>query len=191
LSLLSKSATNVRDLVVLGSFMTSVFTAMTTLVLTFGWPIFVEKLSADLDMATKTDVAAITERMDKIAGEDRIFRMREGHSFIQEPVTKGQPIAMTLTGNRTKRGASCVFLGATPLFIDDRDIPYPGDEILPVRQFTVTQARIHLTLKAPDILRPGRVGVHLSMHYQCPFGLNGNMLDIYEETETLFFEMLP
>tara|TARA_R110000850_G_scaffold233967_3_gene358859 strand:+ start:2394 stop:2966 length:573 start_codon:yes stop_codon:yes gene_type:complete len=188
---LSKTVAAIKDLVFLATFVIGIFGALTTVIVTFGWPIFIEKLSEDLNVATKNDIEAITQRMDKISGEDRILKMKTGHSFIQEPVTKGQPIGMTLTGNRTERGKDCVFRKGTPLFTDDRDIPFPGKDFGPVKQFDKHQSRIQLTLIAPDTIKAGRVGVYLSMHYACPYGNDGAIVDVFEDTDTFFFQMLP
>lgn len=156
----------------------------------FVWPLLIEELKTELNIATKDDLARIEQDLRELAGENRVFKVLPG-TYILEPVSQGEPIQMMLALRRTEYGLACVFSSGTPLFTDRRNIPFPGKTILPIKQVGLQDERLPITLHAPENLEPGRLEVTLSMHYKCPFGENGSMVDVFEETEPKPFQMDP
>jgi hypothetical protein len=156
----------------------------------FLWPLLITELKSELNIATKDDLARIEHDLRELSGENRVFKMLPG-TYILEPVTQGNPIEMVLAIRRTDYGLPCVFVDGTPLFTDSRDIPFPGPSLKPVKQVGTSAERLPLTLHAPTNLEPGRISLVLSMHYSCPFGENGDMVDVFEETDPQPFQMLP
>jgi hypothetical protein len=156
----------------------------------FVWPMLIEELRSELNVATKTDIERIQADIRELSGDDRIFKDLPA-TYILEPVTQGDPIQMILAIERTEYGLPCTFIDGTPLFTDSRDIPFPGKPILPIKQVSTQAERLPLTLYAPEALQPGRIVVVLSMRYSCPFGKDGAMIDVFEETREHPFQMDP
>lgn len=186
-----KFASVLKDAVWLSTLIVGLSSAIASLAISWIWPLFIDRLQEDLNMATKGDLVLIQAQINKITGEDRIIRMPTGHSFISEPVSKGEPIDLTLVLGRTTHGESCNFVSATPLFTDNRGIPFAGSKIMPIKQLDQAAERLQLTLDVPDPVRPGRVGLSLAMSYNCPFGPGGQFMEAFDETDIIFFQMDP
>lgn len=186
---ITKVAEIVKSIAYLGGICVAALTASTTLIMTVLWPMFIDRLATDLDIATKADIAAITERIDEISGENRAFRMVEGHTYVLEPVSVGEKIRMIVTGSRTRKGEACIYREGTPLFVDHRNIPFAGQTIAPVKQLGVNVERVQIELTPPQALEPGRVGVYLAMQFTCPWGIDGALVTVYEETPVTFFAL--
>lgn len=183
--------TIVKDAVFMATLIASMMAAGGSLAIKLVWPMFIKQLKEDLNVATKEDLAAFQEQVNRIAGEDKIIRMPAGHSYVSEPVSQGEPIDVTLVLARTVRGQACIFVSGIPLYTDDRGIPFSGDPISPIKQVSTTNERLPLTLQPPAALNPGRVGISISMKFSCPFGAHGAFIEVYDDTETIFFQMDP
>lgn len=191
LSRFHKFAAVVKDAVFLSTLIVSISAAVGSFAVTLAWPVFIEKLQEDLGVATRGDLLALQDQINRISGEDRIVRMPPGHSFVSEPVSQGEEINLTLVLSRTKRGLPCNYLGATPLFTDERGIPFAGAPLAPVKQVGLNPERLHLAMALPEGLLPGRVGVTLGMRFSCPFGPEGSYIDAYHEADPIFFQLDP
>ena len=159
-------------------------------VLRLFWPMLLNELKTELDIATKADLSRIEYDLKELSGENRVYKTLPG-TYILEPVLEGNPIEMILVMRRTQRGIPCVFMGGVPLFMDGRGISFPGEPIKPIKQLGLSAERLPLTLHAPESIEPGRVSVVISMQYSCPFGQDNDMIDIFEETEAFYFQMTP
>ena len=195
LTQLNTFTAHLKNVVFLVGLIIAVFSAMLSAttygVVKFVWPMLLDELRVELNVATKEDVAELREKLVEVAGEDRIFQMPAGHSYVLEPVSKGEEITLFLVLRRTEYGAACVFIEATPLFRDSRDIPFPGATLPPVKQVGREDERLPLSMDAPSALQTGRVSVVLSMHYECPFGADQQMITAYEETDPIVFQLDP
>lgn len=183
--------TMTRDALFLTSLIVAMVSAVGSFAFKLSWPIIIERLQTDLNMATRDDVSLIQKQIDRLSGEDKIIRMAAGHSFVGEPVSIGEPIELTLVMSRTPHGMACHFVSATPLFTDGRNIPFAAEMILPIKQIGPEMDRLKLTLNPPEALQAGRVGVALGLRYNCPFGTDGAYIDVFDETPTVFFQMDP
>ncbi len=181
----------VKDAIFLASVIVALSSAVGGLVIKLAWPVFVAQLAEDLNVITRDDLIGIQEQLDKATGDDRLIRMPSGHSYIQEPVSVGDEIIMTLVMGRTSRGLACNFSGAIPLFMDARGIPIAGETLPTIKQLSTVPERLLLTLGLPPSLEPGRVQVTLAMKYLCPFGISGTYIDVYDETDAVFFQLDP
>lgn len=181
----------VKDAVFLAGLVVALAGGASTLAMKLLWPSLIEKLVEDLDVATKQDVREINARIDQISGEDKIIRMSPGLSFVQEPVSLGEPIELTMSLGRTQRGLACNLLSATPLFVDSRNIPFPGSILEPIIQLRAIPERLKAIIPVPESIQTGRVGVYLSLQYSCPFGTNGAQVEIFEKTDSIFFQIDP
>lgn len=184
---LSQFTRMTKDALYLAGLIVSLSSVAATVAMSFAWPAFIERLRSDLNVATKDDISTLQVQLDRISGNDKILVMPMGHSFVNEPVFLGEPIDLTLVAYRTERGSLCNFVEATPLFIDGRGIPLPGQMLEPIKQLGQQSERLSLKLHPPGAMQAGRVGVYLSMKYSCPYGSNESFIDIFEETRTLFF----
>jgi hypothetical protein len=192
---LNTTTTGIKNVLFLFGLISLSFSGLTTatsfLFVKFIWPSVIEQLRSELNVATKDDVVHIQKQIRQITGDDRIFKMIEGATYVLEPVSQGEPIEMILGIQRTEYGIECVFIEGTPLFRDSRDIPFPGRQFPPIKQVGLEMDRLPLTLYAPDALQSGRIGLTLSMHYRCPFGKDGTAVDIYDETKMVWFQLDP
>lgn len=187
----SRVVTHVRDLMFLATLIAGLTTAASGVAFQFVWPYLVAQLKEDLDVATRADLAAIQEKLDSATGDDRIIRMPAGHSYVSEPVAKGEPILLNLVIARTQKGKDCTFSSGTPIFRDQRDIPFAAGNIAPIKQLALSAERMLVTLDVPAAIAAGRVSVTLNLKYSCPFGPSGINIDVYEETDTIFFQLDP
>ncbi|MEN9059990.1 hypothetical protein [Ponticoccus litoralis] len=125
-------------------------------------------------------------------GEDRVIRQPEGLSYIQEPVTQGDNVVMILVVSRTRLGEGCRLIDWVPIFTDELNIPTPGERARrgPVsRQIDTNTQRLRVEMVPPEILRPGRIVVYLTLTYRCP-GSDGDG-PLEDRTEGLPYRLLP
>lgn len=193
LARINTATSHLKNLLFLGGFIVALFSALSSvagvLFFTFAWPKVVAQLKLDLDVASRADIEEIKADLRELSGENKIFKELPG-TYIVEPVTQGDGIQMIFNIARTEYGLPCVFLDGIPLFSDERDIPFPGGKILPIKQVDTNGDRLPLILQAPDNLQPGRITVVLSMHYSCPFGREGAMVDVFQESNPYPFQMV-
>lgn len=186
-----KFASVIKDAVFLASLIVALSTAIGSFAFSLAWPRLIHQLQKELNVVTREDFQAMQNHITQLTGEDRIIKMPSGHSYVDEPVSAGQKIKLTIVMARTKRGKPCTFEMATPLFKDSRDIPLSGKPVEPIKQLGVEYSRLNLSLETPADLMPGRVGVSLSMRFSCPFGSNGDYISAFDETDTIFFQLDP
>lgn len=188
---LHRFAAIVRDAFYLASLVVFMSTAVGSLAVKVAWPLFIEQLRVDLDVVTREDLIQIREQLNQATGEDRILRMPPSHSYVEEPVSVGEEITMNLVIGRTRRGLACNFVGGQSLFEDERGIPTSGPPVGVVKQVSREAERLQVKLQPPTTLNPGRIEVVLAMRYSCPFGPGGTLIDVYDETDPLFFQLDP
>lgn len=192
---LSAFTTNLKNVVFLITLITGICGALlsgtTYAVVKYVWPILLDELRIELNVATKDDISYLWDRIDDISGENRVFMMMDGQSYVAQPVHVGEPVTLILALKRTKYGVACVFVEGTPLFMDDRNIPFPGQKIEVVKQVGLLPERLSLDLKIPQAVQPGRIGLTLSLEYRCPFGSGGTNRTVFNETEMVFFQLDP
>lgn len=82
---------------------------------------------------------------------------------------------------QTPWGLNCVFVEGSSVFEGGDGLKLSGPKIAPISQVGSVPGSIWLSLDMPDNLRPGRIGIHIVLHYNCA----GKV--IYDRTETLFF----
>ena len=181
----------VKDAIFLSTLIVSISTIVGGFVFTLAWPHFIAKLQADLNVATRDDLRKFQEQLNQVTGEDRLIRMLPGHSYVTEPVSKGDELDLTMVVSGTRRGMLCNFLTAMPIYIDGRDISLAGEPLPAIKQLSENPERVKLTLTPPATLLPGRAGVALSLKFSCPFGPGGTYIDAFEETDMVFFQLDP
>lgn len=191
ISRMQSFASKAKDALFLSSLIVAFCSAAFSVGMKILWPMFIEQLRTDLDMATREDLLVVQQQLSKVNGDDRIIRMPSGHSYVAEPVTKGEPIEVNFVMARTERGLPCNFITGTPLYTDIRGIPFAGEPIAPIKQLSGKMDRLQLMLDVPPSVQPGRVGLTISMKFTCPFGPNGSFVEEFDETVTLFFQMDP
>lgn len=191
ISSLSRFASLARDAVFLAGLVGAVLTFFGTIAFQWAWPTFIDRLREDLNVVTREDLSRIEEQLNQVTGEDRLIRMPNGHSFVREPVSIGEPINLTLVVGETRRGEKCNLIEITPLFMDERAIPTAGDTVPPPAQLHSEPRRFHLNIAPPTSLTAGRVALNLSMKFSCPFGPNDVYIDVFEETSSIFFQLDP
>ena len=82
--------------------------------------------SPDRLTAIETGMDEIRENMRNLSGENRIIRQREGLSYVEEPVHRGENVFLYLVIERTELGKNCVLTKAVPLFKDKTGVTTPG-----------------------------------------------------------------
>jgi len=134
-------------------------------------------------------LAHLVDRIDEIAGENRIIRQPRGYSYVEEPVREGEPLWIVLYMARTKAGANCTFVEGASVFEDSRGVRQGGSRLKPITQVGMSPERLRAPVDMPAGLRLGRVGVHIVLEYRCPVA--GGTETRWDRTDTLFFELLP
>ena len=136
--------------------------------------------------AIEAGVDKINESMRNLTGEDRVFRQIEGLSYVEEPVYRGENIFLHLVVELTELGKGCVLTRAVPLFKDKTGVTTPGT--IPERDLisgvTTDPIAIRLEYIPPPNLELGRVGVYVTIEYECN-GKTG-----FDRTDILTYELI-
>ncbi len=180
-----------KDAVFLASLIVTLSGVLGSVALRLAWPMFIDQLREDLNVITREDLARLEQQLNQVTGDDRLIRMPSGHSFVREPVSVSERIQLNLTIGQTNRGVACNLLEITPLFADERAIPIAGEAMKPFSQLQSEPQRFQFDLEHPSTLAPGRVALSLSLKFACPFGVDGTYIDVYEETDAVFFQLDP
>ena len=142
--------------------------------------------SPDRLTAIETGVDEIRENMRNLSGENRIIRQREGLSYVEEPVHRGENVFLYLVIERTELGKNCVLTKAVPLFKDKTGVTTPGTR--PERPLqsglTTDPTVVRLEYVPPQNLELGRVEVYVSLEYDC----GGKTM--FDKTDVLTYELL-
>ena len=142
--------------------------------------------SPDRLTAIETGVDEIRENMRNLSGENRIIRQREGLSYVEEPVHRGENVFLYLVIERTELGKNCVLTKAVPLFKDKTGVTTPGTR--PERPLqiglTTDPAVVRLEYIPPPKLELGRIEVYVSLEYEC----DGKTM--FDKTDVLTYELL-
>ena len=142
--------------------------------------------SPDRLTAIETGVDDIKENMRNLAGENRIIRQREGLSYVEEPVRRGENVFLYLVIERTELGENCTLTRAVPLFKDKTGVTTPGTR--PERPLqaglTTDPTVLRLEYIPPPNLELGRIEVYVSLEYNCD-GKN-----MFDRTDVLTYELL-
>lgn len=142
--------------------------------------------SPDRLTAIENGVDDIRENMRNLSGENRIIRQREGLSYVEEPVRRGENVFLYLVIERTELGKNCVLTKAVPLFKDKTGVTTPG--IRPERPLqiglTTDPTVTRLEYIPPPNLELGRIEVYVSLEYEC----NGKTM--FDKTDVLTYELL-
>lgn len=142
--------------------------------------------SPDRLTAIENGVDDIRENMRNLAGENRIIRQREGLSYVEEPVRRGENVFLYLVIERTELGKDCVLTKAVPLFKDKTGVTTPG--VRPERPLQIglsTDPTVtRLEYIPPPNLALGRIEVYVSLEYEC----NGKTM--FDKTDVLTYELL-
>lgn len=142
--------------------------------------------SPDRLTAIENGVSKINENMRNLAGENRIIRQREGLSYVEEPVRRGENVVLYLVIERTELGKNCVLTRAVPLFKDKTGVTTPGTR--PERPLqaglTTDPTVLRLEYIPPPNLELGRIEVYVSLEYNCD-GKN-----MFDRTDVLTYELL-
>ena len=142
--------------------------------------------SPDRLTAIENGVDDIRENMRNLAGENRIIRQREGLSYVEEPVYRGENIFLHLVVERTELGKDCVLTKAVPLFKDKTGVTTPGT--MPKRDLisgvTTDPIAVRLEYIPPPNLELGRVEVYVAIEYECN-GKTG-----FDKTDVLAYKLL-
>lgn len=122
-------------------------------------------------LATKEDLVLLEERIDSklntLEGEDKALRIRAGYSYVREPVVDGHSIYLHFVAQRTKLGASCLFIDATPIFTDSLNIPQAGEGVGSGRQIGTSYVPLVLEAIPPSNLQEGIITVVIQFQYTC------------------------
>lgn len=180
-----------KDAVFLASLIVTLFGVLGSVALKLAWPMFIDRLREDLNVITREDLSRLEEQLNQVTGDDRLIRMPSGHSFVREPVSVSEHIQLNLIIGQTNRGIACNLLEITPLFVDERTIPIAGEAMKPFSQLQMEPRRFQFDLEHPATLVPGRVALSLGLKFACPFGVGGIYIDVYEETDAVFFQLDP
>ena len=142
--------------------------------------------SPDRLTAIESGVDAIRENMRNLSGENRIIRQREGLSYVEEPVRRGENVFLYLVIERTELGKNCVLTKAVPLFKDKTGVTTPGtrpDRPLQIG-LTTDPTVTRLEYIPPPNLELGRIEVYVSLEYDC----DGRTM--FDKTDVLTYELL-
>ena len=148
---------------------------------------FFDRIDALVD-----DVSQLQEDVARANGDDRVIRQPQGLSYIKEPVQVGSAVVMILVAGRTRLGANCRLESWTPIFTDEVNIPTPGDRARAggiSRQLGGDLQTLRIEMIPPEILRPGRVTVYLTLTYRCP-AARGDVV-VQDRTAALAYRLLP
>lgn len=171
-------------------FVRSFFVALTALIVAL-WPPVSDNLkdiwnSPSRLTAIEAGVSEIRENMRNLAGENRIIRQREGLSYVEEPVHRGENVFLYLVIERTELGKNCSLTKAVPLFKDKTGVTTPG--IRPERPLhnglTTYPSVARFEYIPPPNLELGRVEVYVSLEYNC----DGKTM--FDRTDILTYELL-
>lgn len=136
--------------------------------------------------AIEAGVDKVNESMRNLAGENRIIRQKEGLSYVEEPVHKGENVTLYLVIERTELGKNCVLSKAVPLFKDKTGVTTPG--IRPERdlvsRLTTDPTVTRLEYVPPPNLELGRIEVYVSLEYDC----DGKTM--FDKTDVLTYQLL-
>ena len=168
----------------------SLFVALTTIIVALWSPVGSNLKdiwnSPDRLTAIETGVDEIRENMRNLSGENRIIRQREGLSYVEEPVHRGENVFLYLVIERTELGKNCVLTKAVPLFRDKTGVTTPGT--LPERDLisgvTTDPIAIRLEYIPPPNLELCRVEVYVTIEYECN-GKTG-----FDRTDILTYELI-
>ena len=142
--------------------------------------------SPDRLTAIESGVDAIRENMRNLSGENRIIRQREGLSYVEEPVRRGENVFLYLVIERTELGKNCVLTKAVPLFKDKTGVTTPGtrpDRPLQIG-LTTDPTVTRLEYIPPPNLELGRIEVYVSLEYDC----DGRTM--FDKTDVLTYQLL-
>ena len=142
--------------------------------------------SPDRLTAIEAGVDKVNESMRNLAGENRIIRQREGLSYVEEPVHRGENVFHYLVVERTELGKNCVLTKAVPLFKDKTGVTTPGTRPeRPLQSGITTEPTvIRLEYIPPPNLELGRVEVYVSLEY------DGDGKTMFDRTDILTYELL-
>ena len=168
----------------------SLFVALTAIIVALWSPVSSNLKdiwnSPDRLTAIETGVHEIRENMRNLSGENRIIRQREGLSYVEEPVRRGENVFLYLVVERTELGKNCVLTKAVPLFKDKTGVTTPG--VRPERPLqsglTTDPTVIRLEYVPPPNLELGRVEVYVTLEYDC----DGKTM--FDKTDVLTYELL-
>lgn len=136
--------------------------------------------------AIETSLGEISVKMRNLAGENRIIRQKEGLSYVEEPVKRGENVVLYLVIKRTELGKDCVLTRAVPLFKDKTGVATPG--IRPERDLvsglTTDSTAVRLEYVPPPNLELGRIEVYVSLEYDC----GGKAM--FDKTDVLTYQLL-
>jgi len=191
MSTLRHFASVTRDAMFLASLVVSISMFLGAFAMKMLWPIFIDRLAEDLNVVTREDLMRLEQQLNQVTGEDRLIRMPSGHSFVREPVRQGARVQLTLVIGKTHKGLACNLLEITPIYTDERVIPLAGKTLPPVAQLQLEPRRFQLELEQPLGLEPGRTALSLGLKFACPFGAVEDYIDVYEETQAVFFQLDP
>lgn len=123
--------------------------------------------------------------------EDGVVKMREGWSYVIEPVYNGDTsVYVNLILERTERGKNCTFIEGASIFEDENAVRAPGSRLQPIEQIKQGPKRFRLHITPPKMeLADGRIGIDISMKYQCPRLVDGKLQTLieYDTVGTLFY----
>ena len=168
----------------------SLFVALTAIIVALWSPVSSNLKdiwnSPDRLTAIETGVHEIRENMRNLSGENRIIRQREGLSYVEEPVRRGENVFLYLVVERTELGKNCVLTKAVPLFKDKTGVTTPGTR--PERPLqiglTTDPTVVRLEYIPPPKLELGRIEVYVSLEYEC----DGKTM--FDKTDVLTYELL-
>ena len=128
----------------------------------------------------------INENLRSLSGDDRIIRQREGLSYVEEPVRKGENVFLYLVMERTELGKDCRLTKAVPLFKDKTGVTTPGTRPdRPLQSGLTTDLTVtRLEYIPPPNLELGRIEVYVSLEYEC----DGKIM--FDRTDVLTYELL-
>lgn len=183
-SRLSTTAKVISNLMIIGTALsTCLMLLATTGVFLFGEMIRREAhefLGLDA-LATKADVDRLEEQILEATGQNQIFYMVPGHSYIEEPVFIGDTLRAHIVAQRTAKGRDCIYKTGRAVFTGIRGIPIPGQTLPATTQLGVEAQPILLDLDVPDKLLPGRIMLSLALQYDCADRT------VFEDSDPLFF----
>lgn len=121
-----------------------------------------------------------------LSGEDRVIRQREGLSYVEEPVHRGDNVFLYLVLERTELGKNCKLTKAVPLFKDKTGVTTPGTRPeRPLQSGLGTDPTvIRLEYIPPPNLELGRIEVYVTLEYDC----DGRTM--FDKTNILTYELL-
>lgn len=120
--------------------------------------------------------------IESITGEDKILRMPDDMSFIQEPVDADDPfIELVLFAGRTERGANCILREYIPKYTDNNNVVRSMEPRKARTQIGTAVTRQVIRINRPLDMPLGRTGVNLQLEYVC------DGITEFENTRTVYF----